>query len=81
MTELFRILTECVDDHYREEIESIDQIAKRIRIAVLESVREPSERMANAAPARVDQSTEGTMYHGIWRAMIDAAIKEVEAND
>lgn len=48
-------------------------------LAVLESdaLREPSERMANAAPARVDQSTEGTMYHGIWRTMIDALIAEV----
>jgi len=35
--------------------------------------KEPTEAMVLAAPGRSRQSKEGTMYHGIWRAMVAAS--------
>lgn len=40
--------------------------------------REPTEAMILAAPSRDQQATEESMYHGIYRAMIAAAIRALD---
>jgi hypothetical protein len=38
--------------------------------------RESNKEMLRAAVDRKDQSTEESMYHGIWRSMVGAATEE-----
>ena len=44
--------------------------------AVLQAIREPSERMDNAGMAEADKTSHGIVVTPIWQAMIDAALEE-----
>ncbi len=41
--------------------------------------KEPTPAMVHAAPGRPNQATEESMYHGIWRAMLAAAVEAADA--
>ena len=41
--------------------------------------KEPTPAMVHAAPGRPNQATEDSMYHGIWRAMLAAAVEAADA--
>jgi hypothetical protein len=76
--ELWRLSRElCIafgDDPDREGNERItayDEVVVAFMLAIIE----PSPRMIQAAIDR-DSIGEESVYHGVWRAMIDAALAE-----
>ena len=62
---------------YKDQDEAIAACDRLNLIAALEAIREPSEAMQKAAMDRDGFDTEGNLYIGIFRAMIDALIAEV----
>lgn len=58
------------------DLSNVERVRWRSAVEILKAIREPSKAMIEAALSRSHADAPETMYHSIWKSMIDAALSE-----